>query len=108
MTTKLAVLVAGAAALALSSLAAHALPGTQVAADRGAGIILVEGDCGRGWWRGPEGRCHPDRERVVVPGAPVVAPLAPIVGAPVVVEEPHKVCPFGMHLGPHRHECVRD
>jgi hypothetical protein len=104
MMTKLAALVAGAATLALSSFAAHALPGTQVATGRGANIILVEGDCGIGWWRGPEGRCHPDRERERV----IVKPVAPLVGGPVVVEEPHKVCPFGMHLGPHRRECVRD
>jgi hypothetical protein len=108
MYTKLAALAAGAAALALTSLTAHALPGGQVAAGRGDGITLVEAHCGIGWWRGPEGHCHPDRDRLVVEPAPVVAPVAPIVGAPVVVEEPHRLCPLGMHVGPHGHDCFRD
>ena len=86
---------AGATLLAWGSLTAQALPAAAVAADRGAGVMLVEDKCGVGWRRGPEGHCHPDRERVVVD------PLLPIV------VEPGRVCPLGTHLGPHRRECIR-
>jgi len=85
---------AGAALLAWGAFSAQALPAAAVPADRDAGVTLVEGHCSAGWWRGPEGHCRPDRERVVVePG--------------VVVVEPERVCPLGTHLGPHRHECIR-
>jgi hypothetical protein len=98
MTTKIVAgftgALAGAALLAWGSLSAQALPAAAVAADHGAGVTLVEGGCGVGWWRGPAGHCRPDRERVVIePG--------------VVVVEPGRVCPLGTHLGPHRRECIR-
>jgi hypothetical protein len=87
--------VAGAVLLAWGSLSAQALPATAVQADDGGRITLVEGNCGIGWWRGPEGHCHPDRERIVV------APVVPRV----VIEEP-RVCPLGTHYAPRRRECV--
>jgi len=88
---------AGALLFAWGTFTAQALPAAPVQADH-AGVTLVEGHCGIGWWRGPEGHCHPDRERVVVD------PLLPL--APILVE-PGRVCPLGTHLGPHRHECIR-
>jgi len=42
-------------------------------------IIKVAGGCGAGWWRGPEGHCHP---------------MA--VG---------RACPPGYHLGPEGKKC---
>lgn len=88
--------LAGAALLAWGSFSAQALPAAAVAADHGAAVTLVEGRCGIGWWRGPEGHCRPDRERVVVEPGPGV-----------VVVEPGRVCPLGTHLGPRRRECIR-
>ena len=96
---------AGAALFAFGAIAAQASIPAQpfpaaVAAGTDAHAILAEGDCGIGRWRGPEGHCHPDRERVVVD------PLLPVV-PPVVVETPVvKVCPIHMHWSPRRRECV--
>ena len=88
---------AGAALIRLSAISAQAFPaGASVAAPE-AGVILVEGRCGVGWWRGPEGRCHPDRERVIV--APVVSPV--VVETPIV-----KVCGIGWHWSERRRECL--
>jgi hypothetical protein len=91
---------AGAALIGVSAISAQAFPaGTSVAAPD-ARVILVEGDCGVGRWRGPEGHCHLDRERIVVD------PLLPVV-PPVVVETPVvKVCPIHMHWSDRRRECV--
>jgi hypothetical protein len=89
---------AGAALFAMGSASAQAMPGSAIAAAPDASVILVEGHCGIGWWRGPEGHCRPDRERVVV------EPVLPV--PPVVVVEPERVCPFGMHWSHRRHECV--
>ena len=88
----------GAVLLGWSSFTAQAFPAAEAQAGRDGGVTLVAEHCGVGWWRGPEGHCHPDRERVVVD------PLLPI--APIVIE-PGRVCPFGTHLGPHRRECIR-
>jgi hypothetical protein len=41
-------------------------------------IKIAEG-CGRGWWRGPGGRCHP-----------------------MVV---NRMCPAGYHIGPEGNRC---
>jgi hypothetical protein len=45
--------------------------------ESGDGMIQQVADgCGRGWHRGPGGRCRPNRAAVVVtPGIPLVAPL---------------------------------
>ena len=96
IVTGVAGALAGAALLAWGAFSAQALPAGAVAADRDAGVTPVEDHCGVGSWRGPEGHCHADRERVVVdPGLVVVEP------------ERERVCPLGTHLGPHRHECIR-
>jgi hypothetical protein len=59
----------------------------------------AEGGCGPGFYRGPYGRCHPDRAPVVVvPGAPVV--VAPAVVAPPVV------CGVGYRWHPRYRRCV--
>jgi hypothetical protein len=90
---------AGAALIAMGSISAQAFPVGAVEAAPEGSVILVADDCGIGRWRGPEGRCHWDRERVVVaPGLPVVPP--------VVVEAPVKVCPIHMHWSVRRGECV--
>ncbi len=101
MCTKVAGILTGAVLVVLGSISAQAFPAAAVQADRDAGVTLVADRCGIGWFRGPEGHCHPDRERIVVePGPVVVAPVAPIV------IEPGRVCPPGTHLGPRRRECI--
>jgi hypothetical protein len=50
----------------------------QVGVDSGLTIKVAEG-CGRGFWRGPGGRCHPMAEG--------------------------RMCPGGYHLGPEGHRC---
>jgi hypothetical protein len=95
--------VAGAVLLAWGSLSAQALPAAAVQAENGGMITLVEGDCGRGRWRGPEGHCHWDRERIEV--VPRVIVEEPRIVPRVVIEEP-RVCPFGTHWWPRRRECV--
>lgn len=97
------VLMSGFAAAALmvvsGSFSAQAMPAAAFqASHEGGNVTLVAEHCGIGWWRGPEGHCHPDRERVVGD------PLLPIAR---VVVEPERVCPLGTHLGPHRRECIR-
>ena len=42
-------------------------------------VVTVAEGCGRGWWRGPGGRCHP-----MFNG---------------------RACPPGYHLGPERRRC---
>ena len=93
---------AGAVLLAWSAFTAQALPAAAVqASQKGSDVTLVAEHCGVGWFRGPEGHCHRDRERLVVdPGVVVAEPRA-------VVIEHERVCPLGTHLGPHRHECIR-
>jgi hypothetical protein len=93
MCTKLASVFSGAfagAVLLAWGFAAQAVPAAALA--DGGGVTLVADGCGLGFHRGPEGFCHRNEERIVVaPG--------------VVVLEPGRVCPPGMHLGPHRREC---
>jgi hypothetical protein len=55
----------------------------------GLGSASAEGGCGPGWHRGPYGGCQPNRGVVVVPGAVVVEPAAPVVVVP------RRVCPVG-------------
>jgi len=89
---------AAAAGLLAFAYGAHAFPAASAAAGyENSGVILVEDGCGRGWHRGPEGRCRPDRERIIV--APRV--LEP----PVVVVEP-RACPLGTHWSVRWHRCV--
>lgn len=77
--------------ISLASLDAHALPAASSWLQQdGSSMTLVAGGCGIGWHRGPRGGCR-ENGVVVAPVAPVVAPL--------------RVCPPGMHLGPHRREC---
>ena len=45
-------------------------------------VIKVAEGCGPGWWRGPEGRCHPMARG--------------------------RVCPRGYHLGPDARRCWPD
>jgi hypothetical protein len=53
------------------------------------GAANAAGGCGPGWHRGPYGGCVVNRGVVVAPGAVVVAPVAPVVVAPV------RRCPLG-------------
>ena len=68
------------AALVLS-LASTASAGISPAPISKAGdlVINVAEGCGRGWWRGPGGRCHP------MPRG--------------------RACPRGYHLGPQGRRC---
>jgi len=69
------------AALALgAATAANAgvTPAPIGSADEGVIIRVAEG-CGAGWWRGPEGRCHPYAR--------------------------NRWCPAGYHLGPEGRRC---
>jgi hypothetical protein len=43
-------------------------------------VIRIAEECGPGWWRGPEGRCHPMAKG--------------------------RVCPKGYHLGPEGGRCL--
>jgi len=42
-------------------------------------VVKVAEGCGPGWWRGPNGRCHPYARG--------------------------RACPRGYHLGPNGHRC---
>jgi hypothetical protein len=68
-----AALVMGAATIASAGFA----PNTIGNSDRS--IVRVAEGCGPGWWRGPEGRCHPMARG--------------------------RVCPRGYHLGPEGGRC---
>jgi hypothetical protein len=56
--------------------------GFAAAVDQAAVVEQVADGCGRGWFRGPGGRCRPMR------GGVVVAPGGPVVVAPPVVVVP--------------------
>jgi hypothetical protein len=100
MCMKSASAFAGAVLLACSAFTAQALPAVPFQAiHEGTDVTLVADGCGVGRRRGPEGHCHREGEEIVV------EPVAPVVG-PIIVE-PGRVCPPGMHLGPHRRECIR-
>jgi hypothetical protein len=71
--------VAAAAALSAPAIAASVMSpaGFAAAVDEASDGVLqqVADGCGRGWYRGPGGRCRPMRAGgpvVVVPGVPVV------------------------------------
>jgi len=75
------------------------LPATAIAAGHESATLIAD-RCGIGFYRGPEGFCRRNEERIVVaPGTVVVEPRA-------VVVEPGRLCPLGMHWGPYRRECV--
>jgi hypothetical protein len=95
-------LSAAAAAMMLSfAYGVHAFPATPAAAGYGnSGVILVEDGCGRDWHRGFDGRCRPDRERVIVDPVPRLR-----IDPPVVVVEP-RACPLGTHWSVRWRRCV--
>ena len=96
--------VAGAVLLAWGSITAQALPAAALQAGH-EGVTLIADRCGIGFYRGPEGFCRRNEERIVVaPGTVVVEPRAIVVEPRVV--EPGRLCPLGMHWGPYRRECV--
>jgi hypothetical protein len=92
-------LSAAAAAMLLPfAYAAHAFPAASAAAGYGnSGVILVEDGCGRDWHRGYDGRCRPDRERIIVPGVRIEPP--------VVIVEP-RGCPLGSHWSERFRRCI--
>ncbi len=70
-------LLATTLALGLAGAAIAGMPVQQRGSD--SLIIKVAEGCGRDFWRGPGGKCHPF---------------------------PHgRLCPVGYHLGPHGHRC---
>ena len=71
-------LVGTALAIGLTSYASAAVKPAPVGVANSAIVKVTEG-CGRGWWRGPGGRCHPMFDG--------------------------RACPPGYHLGPERHRC---
>ena len=95
-------LSAAAAAMLISfAYGAHAFPAASAAGGYGnSGVILVEDGCGRDWHRGLDGRCRPDRERVIVAPIPRV-----VVDPPVVVVEP-RGCPHGSHWSERFRRCI--
>ena len=72
------IILSGALAFGLVSAASAGIAYTPIAKPDPAISKVAEG-CGAGWWRGPEGRCHP---------------MA--VG---------RACPPGYHLGPEGRKC---
>ena len=78
MTMIKSIVLSGALALGLATAANAAIVQVPVAGPEGVIIKVAEG-CGPGWWRGPEGRCHP-----------------------MAV---NRACPPGYHLGPHGQRC---
>lgn len=71
------VLSAALAAGFATAASAGVIPATIGKSD--AGIIKVAEGCGPGWWRGPNGRCHPMAM--------------------------NRACPPGYHLGPEGKRC---
>jgi hypothetical protein len=67
-----AALVIGAATAANATVKPAAIGNDNV-------VIKVAEGCGPGWWRGPQGRCHPMARG--------------------------RVCPRGFHLGPEGRRC---
>jgi hypothetical protein len=67
-----------ALALSVSSMASASMVQAPIAAGS-AGIIKVAEDCGPGFWRGPQGFCHPFAT--------------------------NRACPVGFHLGPEGERC---
>lgn len=71
------------AALAFGvATAAGAMVASAPIGDAGSAVIKVAEHCGAGWWRGPDGRCHPFARR--------------------------HVCPRGYHIGPEGRRCWPD
>jgi hypothetical protein len=52
------IVLSGALAFGLVSAASAGIAYTPIAKPDSAISKVAEG-CGAGWWRGPEGRCHP-------------------------------------------------
>jgi hypothetical protein len=74
--------VAAAVALSAPAMAASVMSpaGVAAAAIEGGFVEQVADGCGRGWHRGPGGRCRPNRGGVVV--APGIAVVPPVVVVP--------------------------
>jgi hypothetical protein len=68
----------GALALGLAGPASAAVTFAPAGASNSSVIQVAEG-CGRGWWRGPNGKCHPMYDG--------------------------RACPAGYHLGPEGKKC---
>jgi hypothetical protein len=69
-----AALVIGIATIANAGFAPNAIGNDDKS------VIRIAEECGPGWWRGPEGRCHPMAKG--------------------------RVCPKGYHLGPEGERCL--
>lgn len=70
--------LSGALAFGLVTAASAGITPAPVA-NSGSVIVKVAEGCGPGWWRGPNGRCHPMAM--------------------------NRACPPGYHLGPHGQRC---
>jgi hypothetical protein len=68
-----AAMVIGLATIANAGVVLNAI------GDPDKSVIRIAEECGRGWWRGPEGRCYPMAKG--------------------------RVCPKGYHLGPEGGRC---
>jgi hypothetical protein len=71
-------LIGTALALGLATAASAAVTPAPPGISNSPVVKVAEG-CGRGWWRGPGGRCHPMFDG--------------------------RACPPGYHLGPERKRC---
>jgi hypothetical protein len=72
------IILSGALALGLATAASAGIAYTPIGQSDSLVVKVAEG-CGAGWWRGPQGHCHP---------------MA--VG---------RLCPPGYHIGPEGRKC---
>jgi hypothetical protein len=72
------IILSAALAFGLATTASAGFTPVPLGGTDGVIIKVAEG-CGPGWWRGPEGRCHPMARG--------------------------RVCPVGYHLGPEGRRC---
>ena len=87
--------------LSISSFAsASMLPAPVTPGDNG--IIKVAEDCGPGWWRGPQGFCHPFATNRACPVGWHLGPQGQRCWPNAGFE---RACPPGFHLGAEGHRC---
>jgi len=80
--------LAFSAALALISVTAASAAVSPQPLNKGDSTITpMAEECGPGWWRGPNGYCHP-----------FTGPGGSLRGT-------RFACPPGMHIGPYGHRC---
>jgi hypothetical protein len=90
-----------ALALSVSTFANASMLPAPVAAG-GTGIIKVAEECGAGWWRGPQGFCHPFATNRACPAGWHLGPEGERCWPNAGFE---RACPPGFHLGPEGHRC---